>query len=52
MPEVRRLLAIALPLPVRSPEVRLVWSIFRREARGCGPVKAITDDERCDDAFV
>src|SRR5260370_7465734 len=33
VPEVRRLLAIALPLPVRSPEVRLAWSLFRRRKR-------------------
>ncbi|GAC1401520.1 MAG: IS701 family transposase [Ktedonobacteraceae bacterium] len=33
VPEVRRLLAIALPLPVRSPELRLAWSIFRRRKR-------------------
>ena len=33
VPEVRRLLAIALPLPVRSPEVRLAWSLFRRKKR-------------------
>jgi SRSO17 transposase len=33
VPEVRRLLAIALPLPVRSPELRLIWSLFRRRKR-------------------
>ncbi|TMC15879.1 MAG: hypothetical protein E6J36_23025 [Chloroflexi bacterium] len=33
VPEVRRLLAIALPLPARSPEVRLAWSTFRRRKR-------------------
>ena len=52
VPEVRRLLAIALPLPVRSPEVRLAWSLFRREARGSGHVIAITDDARSADALV
>jgi len=52
VPEVRRLLAIALPLPVRSPELRLAWSTFRREARGSGPVKAIIDDGRSADALV
>ena len=31
--EVRRLLAIALPLPVRSSELRLAWSLFRRRKR-------------------
>jgi len=52
VPEVRRLLAIALPLPIRSSEVRLAWSMFRREARGSGPVAAITDDVRLDDTLV
>jgi len=33
VPEVRRLLAIALPLPARSPELRLLWSTFRRRKR-------------------
>lgn len=33
VPEVRRLLAIALPLPVRSPDLRLLWSLFRRRKR-------------------
>ena len=33
VPEVRRLLAIALPLPVHSPELRLAWSMFRRRKR-------------------
>lgn len=33
VPEVRRLLAIALPLPVRSPELRFAWSLFRRKKR-------------------
>jgi len=46
------LLAIALPLPVRSPEVRLAWSLFRREARGSGHVIAITDDALSDDTLV
>jgi hypothetical protein len=52
LPEVRRRFSIALPLPVRSPELRLTWSIFRREARGSGPVKAETSDRRCGDALV
>ena len=52
MPEVRRLLAIALPLPVRSPEVRLAWSLFRREARGSGHVTAIIDVVRSADALA
>ena len=33
VPEVRRLLAIALPLPVHSSELRLAWSLFRRRKR-------------------
>lgn len=32
VPEVRRLLDIALPLPRRSPELRLAWSRWRRGA--------------------
>lgn len=39
VPEVKRLLEIALPLPVRSPELRLAWSRWRRtkkqQARQC-----------------
>uniref|UniRef100_A0A540V842 Uncharacterized protein n=1 Tax=Litorilinea aerophila TaxID=1204385 RepID=A0A540V842_9CHLR len=33
VPEVRRLLEIALPLPPRSPELRLAWSLWRRAKR-------------------
>ena len=33
VPEVRRLLEIALPLPERSPELRIAWSDFRRAKR-------------------
>jgi SRSO17 transposase len=33
VPEVRRLLVIALPLPVCSPQLRLAWSLFRRRKR-------------------
>ena len=33
VPEVRRLLDIALPLPQRSPQLRLAWSDFRRAKR-------------------
>jgi hypothetical protein len=33
VPEVRRLLEIALPLPPRSPELRLAWSQWRRARR-------------------
>ena len=33
VPEVRRLLEVALPLPARSPELRLAWSIWRRWKR-------------------
>lgn len=29
VPEVRRLLEVALPLPPRSPELRLAWSQWR-----------------------
>jgi hypothetical protein len=39
VPEVRRLLEVALPLPVRSREARLAWSAWRRRhqatARRC-----------------
>ena len=51
MPEVRRLLAIALPFPVHSPELRLAWSLFRRRS-GSGPAEAITDDVCSGDALV
>lgn len=33
VPEVRRLLEIALPLSSRSPELRLAWSLWRRAKR-------------------
>ena len=33
VPEVRRLLEIALPLPPRSKELRLAWSFWRRTKR-------------------
>jgi hypothetical protein len=33
VPEVRRLLEIALPLPSRSNELRLAWSFWRRTKR-------------------
>jgi hypothetical protein len=33
VPEVRRLLEIALPLAPRSPDLILVWSIWRRSKR-------------------
>jgi len=33
VPEVRRLLEVALPLPPRSPELRLAWSRWRRAKR-------------------
>ena len=33
VPEVRRLLDVALPLPPRSPELRLAWSQWRRARR-------------------
>ena len=33
VPEIRRLLAVALPLPPRSPELRLAWSNWRRAKR-------------------
>ncbi|MYA21550.1 MAG: hypothetical protein F4Z30_01625 [Gemmatimonadetes bacterium] len=33
VPEVRRLLEIALPLPARSPPLRLAWSLWRRAKR-------------------
>jgi hypothetical protein len=33
VPEVRRLLEVALPLPSRSPELRLAWSDWRRARR-------------------
>ena len=33
VPEVRRLLDVALPLPPRSPELRLAWSNWRRAKR-------------------
>ena len=52
VPEVRRLLAIALPLPVRSPEVRLAWSTFRREARDSGLVTVITGVVPSEDPLV
>jgi hypothetical protein len=52
VPEVRRLLAIALPFPVRSPELRLAWSLFRREARASGRVSAIISDGRSDDTLI
>src|SRR5450759_4455338 len=52
VPEVRRLLAIALPLPARSPEVRLAWSTFREAGSDSGPVEAITDDACSSDTLV
>ncbi|TET49125.1 MAG: hypothetical protein E3J64_10120 [Anaerolineales bacterium] len=33
VPEVRRLLEVALPLPYRPPELRLAWSLWRRAKR-------------------
>jgi len=33
VPEVRRLLALALPLPVRSAALQLAWSDWRRRQR-------------------
>jgi SRSO17 transposase len=33
VPEVRRLLELALPLPYRSWELRLAWSLWRRSKR-------------------
>jgi len=33
VPEVRRLLMVALPLPAHSPELGLVWSWWRRAQR-------------------
>ena len=33
VPEVRRLLEVALPLPLHSPELRLAWSKWRRARR-------------------
>ena len=33
VPEVRRLLDLALPLPPRSPPLRLAWSEWRRTTR-------------------
>jgi hypothetical protein len=33
VPEVRRLLEVALPLPYRSQELRLAWSLWRRAKR-------------------
>jgi len=33
VPEVRRLLEVALPLPPHSPELRLAWSQWRRARR-------------------
>jgi hypothetical protein len=33
VPEVRRLLEVALPLPTRSAELRLAWSDWRRATR-------------------
>lgn len=33
VPEVKRLLEIVLPLPVRSPLARLAWSFWRRKKR-------------------
>ena len=33
VPEVRRLLAVALPLPERSVAARLAWSHWRRRRR-------------------
>ena len=33
VPEVRRLLEVALPLPYRSRELRLAWSLYRRAKR-------------------
>lgn len=33
VPEVRRLLEVALPLPARSPALRLAWSNWRRATR-------------------
>jgi hypothetical protein len=33
VPEVRRLLDVALPMPARSVELRLAWSDWRRARR-------------------
>jgi hypothetical protein len=33
VPEVRRWLEVALPLPYRSRELRLAWSLWRRAKR-------------------
>jgi len=33
VPEVRRLLDVALPLPPHSPALRLAWSDWRRHKR-------------------
>ena len=33
VPEVRRLLEVALPLEARSPDQKLAWSQFRRQMR-------------------
>jgi len=33
IPEVRRLLEVAMPLPPHSPELRLLWSNWRRAKR-------------------
>jgi hypothetical protein len=33
VPEVRRLLEVTLPLPPRSPALRLAWSRWRRAKR-------------------
>jgi len=33
VPEVRRLLEVALPLPDRPRELRLAWSLWRRAKR-------------------
>jgi len=33
VPEVRRLLEVALPLPYRPRELRLAWSLWRRAKR-------------------
>ena len=52
VPEVRRRFSIALPLPVRSPELRLAWSLFREAGSASGPIEAIIDDVCFADAPV
>jgi DDE superfamily endonuclease len=41
VPEVRRLLAIALPLPMRSPELHLAWSLCAQKEAILGPSKPL-----------